>query len=396
MISVNEARYILKSIAIPKNTGKKVLPLEELSGYILAENIQSKVSSPPFNQSAMDGFAVATTASKEDSIYIIGENAAGKTKIKSLNPGQAVRIYTGARVPEGTDFVVPIEFASVENEILRFKHENFKKGDNVRLKGSQFSKGQSILKAGISFNLHSITMLASCGHCNARVYKKPAVAILATGSELVKPGKKIPADKIIETNSLMLKLGLMDAGMLNVKVYHSIDNKVRISKTLKNALKNANVVLFSGGISVGKYDYVRQVLEEMNFKSCFYKIKQKPGKPLYFGRLKDKFVFGLPGNPAAALTCFYEYVLPFLWRLSGNPHYTLETLQKPLKHTYTKKPGLTHFLKARISDESVEILGDQESFKLNSFLDANCLVCLPEMAERIETGTNVECHMLPV
>jgi len=397
MISVQEAKNIIGSIAVNKYLKVREKPLSDLLGNILCENVLSKVSSPPFHQSAMDGYAInGSDLIPGSSLKVRGENAAGKYKVSDLKRGECIRIYTGAKLPVGADTVIPQEYVSMlkDNSIL-FDSSLFKRGDNVRPEGSHFKKGELLMKKGAKLNTHSITMLAACGYSKAKVYIKPSVSILVTGSELVKPGKKLSKDKIPETNSIMLRMALKTMLNDSINTTFAQDTPTDIHKAISKSLKNSTVLLITGGVSVGKYDFVKESLQKTGVKTLFHKIKQKPGKPLLFGKHKNCLVFGLPGNPAASLTCFYEYVRPLLKLLSGENNSLPEVKTGPVLNSYNKKAGLSHFLKGRFSDLGVEILNDQESYKISSFNEANCLVYLPEEITEVKSGDIVSFHILP-
>ena len=397
MVSVEEAKHIL-SQSFKKIVLKiKKTNLLDAYSYILAENIKSLYPSPPFNQSAMDGYAISSKDMAQNiKIKLSGENAAGKAKIKSLKKGVCIRIFTGAKLPTGADIVIPQEFVKIDSDgNLQFDKTLFKKGDNVRLKGSQFKKGEILLQKKLKLTPASLTTIAMAGHTKVKVYDKPDINIVITGDELIKNSRSLSGDKIIETNSIMLLSTLKSLNQNYQQIYYTKDNLKSVIHTLQKATLKADVILISGGISVGKYDFVFPALQQLKAKTLFNKVKQKPGKPLYFGVLNKSFVFGLPGNPAAALTCFYEYVLPVLKHLEAEDTTFLPSKNYPLIGDFRKEKGLANFLKAKITNEGVRILPGQESFKMMAFNDANCLVYLPEENTGVKNGENVECHILP-
>lgn len=396
MISVDKAKSVIAREA-KKHKGRGIrIELADALRYKLAEDIYAKIPSPPFNQAAMDGYAVLSSDVLQGKlIRLAGEQAAGSPKCPALKSGQAIRIFTGAELPEGSDLVVPQEFVAVEaSGILRFDYEQFARGDNVRPKGSQFKKGDRLLGKNVYILAAELATIAAAGYSRVRVYKKPVVHLVVTGNELIPPGKRPVAGKVFETNSIMLRGAMHCAGFTNVVVHFCQDNPLEIKRTFRYLCRSADVILFSGGISVGRHDHVRAVLDQCKARTLFYRIRQKPGKPLYFGRFSQKLIFGLPGNPAASLTCYYEYVLPLLRLLSGFDAQVC-CQEARLTNSYKKKPGLTHFLKASYKNGEVTLLPDQESFKIVSFSAANCLAVVPEETEELAAGTRVMCHMLP-
>ena len=201
--------------------------------------------------------------------------------------------------------------------------------------------------------------------------------------------------QVYDANSFSLSAILKHLHFENIKIFRSEDDLDILTGLLKVALKESDVVLLTGGISVGDYDFVLQATEHCGVKKLFHKIKQRPGKPLFFGTTENKLVFGLPGNPSSVLTCFYEYVLPALELLTLQPM-RLRTLQAPLGKSYTKKTVLTHFLKGYYDGNEVRILEAQESYRLSSFAKSNCLVVLPESVMEFTQGLQMELHLLPI
>jgi molybdopterin molybdotransferase len=220
------------------------------------------------------------------------------------------------------------------------------------------------------------------------------VAVLATGSELVKPGKEVVEGQVYEANTFMLKAVLNSIG-IEPQVTLLQDDLIETKNAIKNALQNFDVLILSGGISVGDYDFVKESLEENEVNQLFYKVKQKPGKPLYFGKKQNKLVFALPGNPGAALNCFYLYVLPALNIATGHPKPFLEQIQLPIGQPFKKKTGRANFLKAYSDGKTVNLLDGQGSDVLLSFSQSDCLVYLPEERESVQANELVDVILLP-
>ena len=394
MITVVEARNaVINSV---KQGKKEFLSLQKSSGYILSDDITSPIDSPPFDNSAMDGFAFRyDDFLNQREIKVIGESAAGKSFSKKIKDGEAVRIFTGAEIPAGADTVVMQEKTSVSNDKLIIQDDKIFQGANIRYKGSQIKKQALALEKNSRLNPGSIGFLASIGISKVKVISKPKVAIIVTGNELQKPGTKLKTGNIYESNSVALQTALHSAGINFIKKFIVEDNKKSIRATFKNAMKHYDFILFTGGISVGDYDFVGKVMEEEKVKTIFYKVKQKPGKPLFFGTKNKNYIFGLPGNPASVLTCFYEYVIPALRKFHGYENPFLKSISVSLTKTINKKSGLTHFLKAVTDYKTATPLEGQESFIMKSFSDSNCFIVVPEEVETINAGDEVEIHLLP-
>lgn len=387
MISVQDAFSILKN-NLPES--KEVeYSLVQARKHVLSQNLYSPINMPPFRQSAMDGFALCLHDSLE--YEIIGEIKAGDTHQVNLLSGQAVKIFTGAAVPDSAQAVIQIEKVSVKGKMLQLQ-EHPKLGLNIRPVGEQITKGDLVLEKGSVLNAASIGFLAGLGFTSVKVYQKPTIGILITGNELVKPGTDLEYGKVYESNGIMLESALKDAFFDTVNLYEVKDDFNNTKAKLLQALSENDVILVSGGISVGDYDFVAQALKKLEVETLFYKVNQKPGKPLFAGKLKDKIVFALPGNPAACLTCFYVYVLPTLTILSGIAANYNETTQKMLTHNFSVNNSRCQFLKASIEGDTVTILTHQNSSMLNTFSVANGLVVLSEGTYEMEKDSKVDIY----
>lgn len=397
MISFSEAKSLILLHAKSNKKSLFKISLNKANRYVLAENIKARCFSPPFNQSAMDGYALQfSDIQNKFKIYCHPalENSAGKSVISKIPNKQAVRIFTGAKMPSNGNLVIPQELITVNDNVLQFDGSNFKLNDNVRGKGTQFKKGEIILRKGEVLNAPKIALAATAGYNSLKVFSCPKIAIIVSGSELVAPGKQLTGDKIYESNSIMLEALLKENHITTTRTRFVKDEIKQTTTAISKALKEADVILISGGISVGKYDLIKDILEKLKTQTIFHKIKQKPGKPIYFGKNKNNYIFGLPGNPAASLTCFFEYVLPFIKSLSGYNTPFAITQKAKLTGSYSKKAGLTHFLKGYVLSNNVTILPDQESYKITSFSDANCLIVIPEETTLVNTGDEVDYHLI--
>lgn len=389
MIQVKKALAI-----VTENSSKmpvKKIPVSEALDYVLAETIYSPIAMPPFRQSAMDGYAFIH--SEKQQYDVVSTSKAGDHYDITLQPNEAVRIFTGAFVPHDADTVVMQEHVMTnENSILITRMpEQFA---NVRAKGEQINKEEVVFEADILITPAAIGFLACLGITEITVYKKPKVAILVTGNELVKPGKKLPKGKIYESNSVMLQAALQTIGVKKTKVFKVKDSLKATKKALKDILTNYDVILISGGISVGDYDFVKEALLDNEVEELFYKINQKPGKPMFFGKKDKTLVFALPGNPASSLTNFYIYVCPVIKNKMGFSESHTTTIIRELNSDIANNTGKTLFLKAKYDEINVTVLDGQSSAMLNTFAVANSLLIVPEEIEAYKKGQLVT--LLPI
>ena len=393
MISSEEAKQIIASEVFPL---KPVMQkLGHAAGKILAADVYANIDMPSYNQSSMDGYAFLFEGwQKYQVLNIAGEMAAGSNEVINLLPENAVRIFTGAAVPDGADTVVMQEKVTIENGKLFIHDENILKGINVRLQGAEIKSGDLALPAGTFMSPAAIGYLAGLGNAELLVYPDPFISIIVTGKELQHPGKPLQFGQVYESNAAMLSAALQQFGINETKIFWADDDLEILKKNLQVALIESDIVLLTGGVSVGDYDFVLQAAEECGIQKLFHKIKQRPGKPLYFGKKEAQLVFGLPGNPSSVLTCFYEYVIPALQKLTKQ-NKGLTLLHVPLSKEISKPAGLTHFLKGFFDGEKVMPLNAQESYRLSSFATANCLICLSEQTTICKAGEIVEIHLLP-
>ena len=389
MIEVEKALELIQKTAV-KNTSVSAAVSFRICGNVLADDIFSPMSLPHFAQSSMDGFALKS----HDSLNykVIGEMAAGSTKTFHLNAGEAVRIFTGAMVPASADSVVIQEKVKCLDKTILLE-EAPKQGQNIRPIGSMMQAGDLVFSKGHILNPPSIGLLQSMGIQSVLVYNKPSIAIVITGNELLKSGESIQEGKVFESNSVVLESALKQQGIENIKVYYAQDTLEETQNTLKEAIK-FDLVLISGGISVGDYDFVRESLEFLGVKEEFYKVNQKPGKPLFFGKKDSKIVFALPGNPASTLNCFYLYVIPILHKLLGKKSDGLPCIQTNIDSNITNKFGRALFLKAVVHDTQAHIIDEHNSASLLSFSKANALVYVPSYTTLMERGAHAKTWLI--
>ena len=394
MLSVAEAKQIIDEHT--KALSPVKMQLKDAAGFILAEDIFSPMDIPAFHQAAMDGYAVSFKGWKDNKrLKIQGVVQAGLNNDVLSSPKNAMRIFTGAVVPPGADTIVMQEKATVSNELLIIEDESLSEGKYVRLKGSEIKTGDLALAKNSVLTPAAIGFLIGIGITEVSVYPMPVISIIVTGNELQEPGQPLQQGQVYESNSYSLKAVLKQFHLdEQVKIFSAKDDLKILIAVLQQAMQQSDVIFLTGGVSVGDFDFVPQAIEQNGITKIFHKIKQKPGKPFFFGKKADKYIFGLPGNPSSVLTCFYEYVLPALGKMS-NQKYDLQKIKIPLANDFNKPAGLTHFLKGFYDGEKVVALDAQESFRLSSFARANCLVQINEAITEIKKGEAVEIHLLP-
>jgi molybdopterin molybdotransferase len=381
MISVSQAlEQIDKYCSTSKMITKRV---QKTMGMVLAADVLSPINMPPFRQSSMDGYAILH--GDGEAYKVKGEVQAGNSENIALKVGEAVRIFTGARVPDAAETVVMQEHVTREGDYITIDKMPVKNA-NVRPLGEQISTGDVALEKGTILNEASIAFLAGLGISKVPVYKAPKVSLLVTGNELQQLGKKLKEGQVYESNSVSLKLALNRIGVKKVKTYRVEDDLRSTTKAVEKCLEKSDLVLISGGISVGDYDFVKQALENNKVKEVFYKVNQRPGKPLWFGQKGNTRVYALPGNPASSLSCFYLYVLPIVKAQMGfeNPH--LLRLKAIATADIRNPSGKTLFLKGNVKNSQANLLTGQASSMLKSFAVSNALLVVPEDKEIIKKG----------
>jgi len=388
MIEVEQALSLIDAHASPLGVEQTSVSAA-IRGRVLSEKVIAPADLPSFRQSSMDGFALCYQEGIRQ-YSVVGEVAAGSSETFDLNPGEAVRIFTGARVPESCDRVIMQEqvvFAHNTAELMA----DTRSGQNIRAVGSQVQKGQIVLEDGTKLTPASLGLLASLGIETISVYQKPSVAIVVTGNELVALGETKSDVQVYESNSLALQAALERLGLKVETVLFASDDPDQTVAQLAKALQTANVVLISGGISVGDYDYVADALKTIDVDSVFYTVRQKPGKPLFFGKKGEKAVFALPGNPASTLTCFYVYVKRYLEQIQGqSPTEMFLTLETTIENRF----GRALFVKAQRSGGTITPIDEFNSATLMSFAKANALIYVPADTARIEAQTKVKAIAL--
>ncbi|TDQ11047.1 molybdopterin molybdotransferase MoeA [Pedobacter metabolipauper] len=391
MITVSEAKQLISECTTP------LMPIEvslkDASGYVLAADIFARYDIPAFRQSSMDGYALIFEDHKKE-LNLVGEMAAGTPHSFPIKSGETSRIFTGAPLPDGADTVVMQEKISKANGKIILHDVQLRLGSNVRGIGSEVKAGELAMQQGNLLSPAAIGFLAGIGITTVVVFPMPKVAIIVTGKELQQPGLELSLGQVYESNSYSLSAALKGEGIHMVEVMEADDNLEILTNILQSALENSDVVLLTGGVSVGDYDFVIEASTRCGIEQIFHKVKQKPGKPLFFGRKDQKLIFGLPGNPSSVLSCYYNYVLPALKDLSQKQN-TVKEITAELSQDHKKPAGLTHFLKGKYEHGKATPLNAQESFRLSSFAQANCLILLNEEQQEFNAGDSVTVMLLP-
>jgi molybdopterin molybdotransferase len=388
LLTLEEAQQRVLAQARP--LAAQSVPIAQAAGRVAAEDVRARVDLPPFASSAMDGFAVRV-ADLPGALRITGESAAGSPYASALGAGCAAAISTGAVVPDGADAVVPIERV--------VKHENrveiadtFEAGAHVRPRGGDVSEGEVVVPAGARLTPARLAAAAASGVADLSCTRRPRVAVLATGSELVVPGDDLGSGEIYETNSLMLSAALDAAGADVIAEPPVADDEVALREALERGLA-ADVLVTSGGVSVGEHDLVRAVEGELGVEEVFWRVSIKPGKPVSFGVRGDTLVFGLPGNPVSALVGCELFVKPALRVLQGLepplPRYEPGRLATGLRRNAERD----EFVRARSRIDGDVVALDpvvgQESHMIVRSAGADALVHVPRGNGELEAGSVV-------
>lgn len=391
MTSISAAIQLVKLTAKPllKETIK---PVTKAGGYLLFEDVKSSINMPPFRQSAMDGYALSLHDSLE--YNLIDKVKAGDGHQPILKKGDAIRIFTGAAVPDTANAVMMQEKVKIDGNKISIEHQ-INQNINIRPLGEQVKAGEVALKKGTKLTPAAIGYLTSLGITEVSVFRKPNIALVTTGNELIEAGQPLTYGKIYESNSTMLQNALYNLKFYDITLHKVEDDYEKTKNKLESVIQQNDLVIATGGISVGDYDFVGKALEELQVEELFYKVKQKPGKPLYFGKKEDTLIFALPGNPAAALSCFYAYVYIALQKMMDRQDVELPRVSAKSKSNFIKRGDRPQFLKAIYNDNSVEILEGQNSSMLQTFALSNALVFIPETVTEININDDVEVILLP-
>ncbi len=406
LVTVDEARATVLEHTSP--LGSQRVPITETLGRVLAESITAQRAHPPWNNSAMDGYAIqwadikSATPEQPAKLNLIGEVQAGGRATLPVNTNEAMQIMTGAPVPNGADAVVRVEDTKQTGNTVAIMKPG-KLGDNIRLKGEDIQLGNLVIAANTRVRPAEIGMLATAGHVWASVYQKPTISVLATGDELAEPGETLNPEKIINSNTFSIAAQTTEAGGQAVIIKAAKDNKTDLEAKIKEALK-ADIAIIIGGVSLGRYDFVKEVLQELGCQIKFWRVKMRPGHPMTFGFLsnsdKKTLLFGLPGNPVSCMVSFYQFTLPAIRKMQGlTQDLTLPHVEAILEQGITHRPGRRHFARAitlyRDGHYHVRVAENQGSGLLSSMTQANSFAILPEDRDHFEKGEHITVQLLP-
>ena len=402
MIKVKDAlRIILSSI---KPLGSEKVRLLDGLDRVIATDIHANCNMPPFDNSAMDGYALRAKDTKGASktspriLKVIEDVAAGYTAKNSIRNNEAIRIMTGALVPNGADSVIMVEFTKKDKNLVEIFKQT-KKGENIRRAGEDVKKKQKVLSKGTILRPQEIGMLASLGIARINVAKRPRVGILATGDELVGVEERLTKSKIRNSNTYIVHGQILKCGAAPVDLGIARDTRAKVRKKIEAGLnKRLDVLLVIGGISVGDYDLVKDVLLDMGMKMKFWKVCQRPGKPLAFGIIRGIPVFGLPGNPVSSTISFEEFVRPSLLKMQGARSLFRPGVWAILTQDFQKKKGLRYFIRTRLKNIDgkfyASITGPQGSGIINSLVLADGIIVAPEEKTLLKKGHKVYVQLL--
>jgi molybdopterin molybdotransferase len=379
------------------------LPLLQALGRRLAVDILAPEPSPRYTNSAMDGFAVRwedvanTTESNPTTLTIAGESQAGIPFPGTCWCGQAIRISTGAMLPNGADTVVRVEDTHTDdNRITVLRARN--KGQDVRMSGEEFNTGELLLHQGTALQSPQLGLLASVGINEVPVYSQPNVSLVVTGTELAAPGEPVAPHQIRDSNSIMLSTAVLQAGGKIVGQYHSEDTLEETVKVIRKSMNTAGVIIVTGGVSVGEHDHVKEAAQECGFVELFWRVKQKPGKPLFFARRNNCLLFGLPGNPVSGFMCFMYYIQPLLRSLQGR-EFSWRKAKARFDNPVKNKGNRTNFMRISVRKEEsgfiiAKVLEKQGSHMLGALAQADGFI-LMEPGKYFSEGSWQEVYLFP-
>lgn len=400
MITVHEALTRILGTVAPL-AGERV-SLFDATGRVLAEDVTSLRAVPPFTNSAMDGYAVRHADVRSAgpdapvTLSITEVIQAGAVPAKTVASGTASKIMTGAVLPRGADTVVKVEDTAEDDGHVRIRAAG-NQGANVRLSGEDIRTGQTILRRGRVLRPADVGLLASVGRSYVLVHQRPRVAVLSTGNELAEVDVPLEPGRIVNSNAYTLAAAVREAGGQPVPLAIARDTLEETRAALEEAVRH-DVVLSTGGVSVGDFDFVKAAMDEIGIKRLFWGVAQKPGKPLTYGLLRGRPYFGLPGNPVSATVCFYLYTWPALRRLAGHPALFFPAVDVTLGEDIPKAGGLTEFVRCRLTRTpagyTAHSTGTQSSGVLSSLSLGDALVIGPPALDLLAKGSTAPALVL--
>ncbi|WP_455366133.1 molybdopterin molybdotransferase MoeA, partial [Kaarinaea lacus] len=378
-LSINDAWHRIDATVVPITEHEEVA-IENALNRVLAEPVKSALNVPPYTNSAMDGYAIQGNdipANGKKQLKIVGVVMAGNPIQIDIATGECARIMTGGKLPKGTDTIIMQEHVELQGDDIIIGSEHLA-GQNVRHAGEDIAQGQIVLEKGRRLNTADLGLLASLGIATVNVARKVRVAFFSTGDELVPIGSELKEGQIYDSNRYTLNAMLQrfDAHIIDLGVVR--DNRQSVEGAFRAASKQADMVITTGGVSVGDADYVKETLEKLGVVN-FWKIAMKPGRPLAFGKINRCLIFGLPGNPVSTMVTFYQFVLPALQKLQGESHREAITMKLPCTTSLRKIAGRVEYQRGIMEKNDagelvVKSVGSQGSHLLTSMSRANCFI----------------------
>ena len=379
-------------------------PVEEVElgdalGLTLARDLLATTDSPPFDNSAVDGFAIRSADAEVGCVFpVVDEAPAGRPAEKSVGEGEAIKIFTGGVIPAGADAVVMVENTSGWGESFELKKVPAP-GDNVRAAGEDTREGEVILRAGTEIGAPEIALAATQGYGALPVYRRPRVVVLSTGTELVEPGTRgLSPGEIFDSNSYAIVAAARETGAEARRLYAASDDADTLRSAIQEALETADVVVTSGGVSVGEKDLVKSTMLDLGVEQVFWGVKFKPGKPLFYGTRGETRLFGLPGNPVSAMVCFDLFVRPALMEMMGREDRRRPRINVYFERDVVNKFGRLHAMRVSLKRTEkgwlAESVGAQGSGLVSSLTKADALALIGPAADGIPAGEPVEAIVL--
>ncbi len=401
MIEISEALQIIRDNHPPSLV--TTMPLLDALGRRLAVDIHAPEPSPRYTNSAMDGFAVrwedveTVAGDRPITLTIAGESQAGIPFSGTCRSGQAIRISTGAMLPKGADTVVRVEDTQTEESRVTVLQAR-KKGQDIRRIGEEFAAGELLLPRGTALQAPQLGLLTSVGIIEVAVYYPPHVSLVVTGTELAVPGEPVAPHQIRDSNSIMLTAAVRQAGGEVIARHYTGDDLGDTVTAIKKSMHKAGIVLVTGGVSVGEHDHVKEAALECGFIELFWRVRQKPGKPLFFARRDDCLLFGLPGNPVSGFMCFMYYIQPLLRGLQGR-EFSWRTTKARFAHSVKNKGSRTNFMRIAVRKEksgfiNAEVLKKQGSHMLGSIAQADGFIIV-EPGQVLPEGSWQDVYLFP-
>ncbi len=390
MITVEEARTIIRGNVW--HTPDEAIALEEAVGRVLSEDMLAQHAYPLFDMSAVDGYAIGDP---QGPWKLVGRIPAGDVHGRPLAKGECVRIFTGAQVPAGSHCVVMQEHCSMYDSVLLLEDDMTAPGANIRRAAEGFKAGDLLLPKGTRLDLAAVGLLASDGIGTVQAAMPPVVSVICTGNEFMRSTQVEPG-RIFSSNDIFLNAAFRSAGCAAEEhLYHAIDTISEIHDAVFHASLESQLIITTGGVSVGEHDLVRAALEKLGAEIHFHGVLQKPGKPMLFATVGKVPLFALPGNPRAVLVAWYEYVLPFIRAMQGEdgPGFRIDRL--PLAQAITLKGARAEFRPVAVRNGEAYLLRDEGSHMLGSLVGADALAYFPHTTRSLRPGDAVEVHYLP-